>query len=76
MTLTYLFNYDKKSKDFEASIIDTMGMGVYYFSLGEMLELLDNEMIQDVDDLSGLEIYLREEGIMCPQDILIMGTHE
>lgn len=73
MTLTYFFEYDKATKRFEASVYDILGMMVYEFSLDEMVELMESDMIKDVDDIEGIHEYLETEGFIDKGCDLVMG---
>lgn len=73
-TLTYFFNYDRYAKSFSAYVVNNLNITVYeILSIDDMVDLIENDVMQDVDDIQGLEMYLKQERIIEQTDKIRLG---
>lgn len=73
MKLYYSFDYDIDTKIFFGVVLGTGGHVRYEIDdAADMAEMIENGLMKDIDDVRGLETYLKQEGILNREDYLIL----
>ena len=76
MNYYYNMSYDEKEDDFFAYIDDGTRKGETIFQIDNTQEIVDyirTGRMKHIDDVEGLEAFIKEQGFMGPEDTLYLA---
>ena len=74
MKLKYFCNYDQDKKDFWAYVVSPYNFTIFEIhNSDDMLDLIESDVMENIDDITGLEKYLKHENVIEEKDEIVLG---